>query len=61
MTDHQFTGHTTYGTLGGIMTILVANITTGDMIRTIILAATGAVVSLSVSLACNYCLRKWRK
>jgi len=61
MTDQQFTGHTTYGTLGGVITILVVNISAGDMLRTIVLAAIGAVVSLGVSLVCKYCLRKWRK
>ena len=61
MTDQQFTGHTIYGTLGGIITILIVNISAGDLLRTIVLAAVGAVVSLSVSLGCKYCLRKWRK
>jgi hypothetical protein len=61
MTDQQFNGHTTYGTLGGIITILLVNINAGDLIRTVVLAAVGAVVSLSVSHACNYWLRKWRK
>jgi len=61
MTDQHFTGHTTYGTLGGIITIVIANISAGDLLRTIVLAAVGAVVSLSVSLGCKYCLRKWRK
>jgi hypothetical protein len=61
MTDQQFTGHTTYGTVGGIITILVVNISAGDLLKTMVLAAVGAVVSLLVSHACNYWLRKWRK
>jgi hypothetical protein len=61
MTGHHFTGHTIYGTFGGIITVLVANISAGDLLRTIVLAAVGALVSLSVSLGCKYCLRKWRK
>ena len=61
MTDQQFTGHTIYGTVGGIITILVVNISAGDLLKTMVLAAVGAVVSLSVSLGCKYCLRKWRK
>jgi hypothetical protein len=61
MTEQQFNGHTTYGTLGGIITILLVNINAGDLIRTAVLAAVGAVVSLSVSHGCNYWLRKWRK
>jgi hypothetical protein len=61
MTDQQFNGHTTYGTVGGIITILLVNINAGDILRTMVLAAVGAVVSLSVSHGCNYWLRKWRK
>jgi len=61
MTDQQFNGHTTYGTIGGIITIILVNINAGDMLRTIVLAAVGAVVSLSTSHICNYWLRKWRK
>lgn len=61
MTDQQLTGHTIYGTLGGIITIILVNITAGDLLKTALLAAVGAVVSLSVSLAFKYCLRKWRK
>lgn len=48
MTDQQFTGHTTYGTLGGIITIIAVNINAGDLLRTTVLAAVGAVVSLSI-------------
>jgi hypothetical protein len=61
MTEPQFTGHTTYGTLGGIITIILVNIHAGDLMKTIVLAAVGAVVSLLVSHGCNYWLRKWRK
>jgi hypothetical protein len=61
MTDQQFTGHTTYGTLGGIITILLVNINAVDVVRTIVLAAIGAIVSFSVSLICKYCLRRWHK
>jgi hypothetical protein len=61
MTDQQFNGHTTYGTVGGIITILLVNINAGDILRTTVLAAVGAVVSLLVSHGCNYWLRKWRK
>jgi len=61
MTDQQFTGHTTYGTLGGIITIIAVNINAGDLLRTTVLAAVGAVVSLSISHICKYWLRKWRK
>lgn len=61
MTEQPFTGHTTYGTLGGIITIVLANISGGDLLRTMVLAGAGAIVSFAVSHACNYWLRKWRK
>ena len=37
------------GTAGGTLTILFANIHTDDIFKTIVLAAIGAVVSVSVS------------
>ena len=61
MTDQQFTGHAANGTAGGILTILLININAGDLLKTMVLAAVGAVVSLLVSLACKYGFRKWWK
>lgn len=61
MTDPNFTGHTKYGTAGGIITILLYNINTDDILKTIVLAATGAIVSFFISLMLKYCIRKWRK
>ena len=61
MADPVFTGHTKYGTCGGIITIILVNISSGEIIRTMVLAAIGAFVSFAVSLACKYCIRKWRK
>lgn len=37
------------GTAGGTLTILFANIDASDLLKTIVLAAIGAVVSVSVS------------
>mgnify|MGYP001597182894 CR=1 FL=1 len=61
MTDPYFTGHTKYGTAGGIITILICNITTSDVIKTVVLAATGAFVSFFISMLLKYCIGKWRK
>jgi len=61
MTDPNFTGHTKYGTAGGIITILLYNINTGDVFKTIVFAAIGALVSFLISLGLKYCLGKWRK
>jgi hypothetical protein len=51
MTDQQFNGHTTYGTLGGIITILLVNINAGDLIRTVVLAGSWSRCQF-ISLAC---------
>ncbi len=61
MAEFSFNGHTTWGTAGGVLTIFLVNINSGDMIRTAILAAIGAVVSYSISHLMKYCLRKCRK
>jgi len=37
------------GTAGGTLTILFANINTDDLVKTVVLAAVGATVSLVVS------------
>ena len=61
MADQLLTGHTKYGTLGGIITIFLVNITSGDIVRTIVLTSVGAFVSFTISFALKYCLKKWRK
>lgn len=61
MTEPYFTGHTRYGTAGGIITILIYNINTSDVIKTVVLAATGAFVSFFISMLLRYCIRKWQK
>ncbi len=61
MTDPNFTGHTKYGTVGGIITILLYNINSGDVFKTAVLAAIGALVSFFISLVLKYCFGKWRK
>jgi hypothetical protein len=61
MTEQHFTGHTIYGTLGGIITIFLVNISAGDLLKTALLSAVGAVVSISVSLVVKCVLRKWHK
>jgi|GEM_PF-6587982 len=51
---------TKIGTIGGTLTIVLANITTTDIISTILLSALGAVVSYLVSIGMRR-LIKWRK
>ena len=61
MTDQPFNNHAAHGTLGGIITVLLVNINAEDIIKTAVLALVGAVVSVSVSMACKYWLDKRRK
>ena len=48
------------GTAGGTLTILFANIHTNDLVKTAVLAAVGAVVSIMVSFVLKKLLQKWK-
>ena len=61
MSFPSFSGHLGAGTAGGTLTIVLANIPTGDVLKTAILAAVGAVVSFSISLLLRMLVRRWRK
>ena len=60
MADQLFSGHTKFGALGGIITIFLVNITSGDILRTIILTAVGAIVSVTISFLLKYGFERWR-
>jgi hypothetical protein len=49
------------GTAGGILTILLANITSGEILKTALLAAVGATVSFTVSMLLKWMIRQVRK
>jgi mannitol-specific phosphotransferase system IIBC component len=49
------------GTIGGTFLTVAANIHNDDMIKTIVLAAIGAIVSFSVSLLMKLLILKLRK
>jgi len=49
------------GTAGGILTILLANIRTDDIIKTVILAIIGATVSFGLSLMLQKLIVKKKK
>ena len=55
MNDHSYTKT---GTLGGTLTIIIANITSADAVKTIVLAALGAAVSFFVSYGLKRMMRK---
>ena len=60
MSDQTFTAGTKTGTIVGTLAIIFANITTGDLLKTVVLAALGAVVSFCVSLLLKRMV-KWRR
>lgn len=48
---------TKIGTAGGTLLSVLANITSGDLLHTAILAAVGAVVSFSVSMVLKWLVK----
>ena len=59
--NHYFDTSTRTTVAGGTLTIILANITSDDAIKTAVLAAIGAAVSFTVSQALKYVWKKWRK
>lgn len=53
--------HTKAGTFGGTLTILLANINSGDVLKTIVMAGIGATVSFVVSHVLKKVMSWWRK
>jgi hypothetical protein len=49
------------GIAGGIVTILLVNINSGEILKTIALAAIGAVVSFTVSIFLKWMIRRLKK
>lgn len=50
MNHPQNNNGTAIGTIGGTLLSIFANVNTGDVVKTIVLATVGAVVSFGVSL-----------
>ena len=61
MNDGFITPASKAGTAGGIVTILLVNINSGEILKTITLAALGAVVSFTVSICLKWMIRRWTK
>ena len=59
--NHWFDTSTKASMTGGILTIIVANITSADALKTAVLAAIGAAVSFIVSQALKYMVKKWSR
>ncbi|MCF6132811.1 hypothetical protein [Flavobacterium wongokense] len=52
---------TFFGTVGGTFLSIVPNIQSADIVKTIVLAAVGAVVSFSISLILKCLIKKHKK
>lgn len=60
-TQHHIESGTVFGTVTGTALTVFANIGSQDVIKTVALAAIGAVVSFCVSFALRWISRKIRK
>jgi mannitol-specific phosphotransferase system IIBC component len=49
------------GTVGGTLLTIVANIKSEDVLKTIVLAGIGAIVSFFVSLGLKFLVNKFKK
>jgi len=61
--DHNIhvDGSTKAGTVGGTLLILFINLSNGEVYKTVLLAAIGAVVSFSVSMLLKILVKRIRK
>ena len=59
MSSHS--NSTLFGTAGGTFLSIVPNLNSEDLIKTVILATVGAVVSFSISVLFKYLCRKHKK
>ncbi|WP_370089970.1 hypothetical protein [Ekhidna sp.] len=61
MSDHQIASGTKAGTVGGTLLSVVMNIDAGDILRTVILATVGAIVSFTISVLLKWLVRSSRR
>jgi mannitol-specific phosphotransferase system IIBC component len=61
MNDGFITPASKAGTAGGIVTIVLVNIHSGEILKTIALAAIGAVVSFTVSICLKWIISRFKK
>ncbi|MFN8114954.1 MAG: hypothetical protein U0W65_02510 [Bacteroidia bacterium] len=60
-THHNIESGTILGTVCGTVLTVVVNIGSSDLVKTVVLAALGAVVSFSVSLLLKWLVKKFKK
>ena len=61
MMGESFSNATKTGTAGGFLTILFFNLSSHDIVKTIVLAMIGAVVSFAVSLVMRSITKRWKR
>lgn len=57
----MFDNTTKRGTAGGTLLTILGNISSEDILKTIVLAAIGAVVSFAVTLLCKFLIKRIKK
>jgi hypothetical protein len=57
----QHSNSTVIGTAGGTFLSVLPNLHSEDVLKTVILASVGAVVSFSISLALKFLIKKHKK
>jgi len=60
MSDQSLSTNTRIGFAGGIICCILSGVNFADIVKTIILAIVGTIVSVTVSLLFNHILKKWR-
>jgi mannitol-specific phosphotransferase system IIBC component len=61
MNQGYFDNSTKAGTAGGTLLTIIANINSADLLKTVILAALGAVVSFGVTLLLKLLIKRLKK
>ena len=59
--NHYFDTHAKAGTAGGTLLSIFANIHSGDILKTAVLAAIGAVVSFGITLLLKLMIRHFKR
>ncbi len=59
--EAQMDNGTKAGTAGGTLLTIIINIRSEDILKTMVLAAVGAVISFAVSLLLKLLLKRWKQ
>jgi len=57
----QTNSHTLMGTAGGTFLSIIPNIQSADVLKTVVLASVGAIVSFTISLVLKSIIKKHKK